>query len=217
MSDCCQNKSATLENMARQTDRRRVLIWLLAINAAMFAGELFVGLFADSAALIADAADMFGDATVYALSLYALDRSARWKAGAALLKGLMILGFGALVIVEIVGRVQSGTPPLSGPMLAMSLLALGANLVCLRLLWRFRADDINMASTFECSRNDIIANSGVILAAMAVMIWQSPWPDIVVASIIAVVFLRSAFRIIRDAIHELRVDQPTAQRDREAV
>ncbi|MEQ9662921.1 MAG: cation diffusion facilitator family transporter [Parasphingopyxis sp.] len=190
--------------LARKAEQRRVLIIVLGVNAVMFAAELAVGILANSAALIADSADMFGDAFVYALSLYALDRSARWKAGAALAKGLFILLFGLAVLIEIVARISSGAPPLSGPMLVMSIIALAANLYCFRLLWQFRHQDINMASTFECSQNDIVANVGVVIAAVAVWYLQSPWPDILVAAIIAFVFLRSAVRVLRSAWPEFR-------------
>lgn len=204
MADCCDSKANELETLARKADQRRVLIVVLVINAVMFLGELAVGLIAGSAALIADSADMFGDAFVYALSLYALDRTERWKAGAALAKGLFILAFGITVLIEISARIASGAPPLSGPMLVMSVIALAANLYCFRLLWRFRDHDLNMASTFECSQNDIIANVGVVIAAIAVWYFQSPWPDILVAAFIAFVFLRSAVRVLRAAWPEFR-------------
>lgn len=204
MSDCCGGKSSELDRIVRRGEQRRVLIAVLCINAAMFVAELAVGILAGSAALIADSADMFGDAFVYALSLYALGRSDRWKAGAALAKGLFILAFGIGVLIEIVARVASGAPPLSGPMLVMSLIALAANLYCFRLLWQFRHQDLNMASTFECSQNDIVANIGVVLAAIAVWYWQSPWPDVVMAAIIAFVFLRSSFRVLKAAWPKFR-------------
>lgn len=207
MDDCCSAKNAELERLAATATLRRVLVTVLAINAAMFVGELAVGLWAGSAALIADSADMFGDAFVYAVSLYALERSSRWKAGAAALKGGIILLLGMMVIVEIASRIASGEPPVSGLMLATSVVALAANLVCFRLLWRFRSHDVNMASTFECSRNDLIANSGVIVAALGVWLTASPWPDIVVAAMIALVFLRSAVRVLRAAVAELRAPE----------
>ena len=204
MSDCCGSTSDAIALLARKAEQRRVLIIVLGVNAVMFVAELAVGILANSAALIADSADMFGDAFVYALSLYALDRSTRWKAGAALAKGLFILLFGLAVLIEIVARISSGAPPLSGPMLVMSIIALAANLYCFRLLWQFRHQDINMASTFECSQNDIVANVGVVIAAVAVWYLQSPWPDILVAAIIAFVFLRSAVRVLRSAWPEFR-------------
>lgn len=202
--DCCSGKGADLERLARHADQRRVLVTVLVINAAMFIVEFGAGLIAGSAALMADSVDMLGDALVYGLSLYALARSARWKAGAALAKGLFILVFGIAILVDIVIKLQTGVPPSSTLMLIFGAVALVANLACLRLLWRFRALDVNMASTFECSRNDVVSNVGVLVAAAAVALTASPWPDILVGGIIAALFLRSAFRVIAASLPELR-------------
>ena len=164
---CCSAKSTELERLARQADQRRVLVAVLAINAVMFVVEFGAGIVAGSAALMADATDMLGDALVYAVSLYALARSDRWKAGAALFMGLFILVLGIGVAINVAIKIRSGVPPSSVLMLGFGALALVANLVCLRLLWRFRALDVNMASTFECSRNDVISDAGVLVAATA--------------------------------------------------
>lgn len=201
---CCAGKGKELERLAQQAEQRRVLTTVLAINAAMFVVEFGGGLWAGSAALMADSVDMLGDALVYALSLYALSRSDRWKAGAAVFKGVFILLFGLGVIVEIAAKIAYGVPPASGLMLAFGTLALAANLICLRLLWRYREQDVNMSSTFECSRNDVISNTGVIVAAGLVWSFASPWPDIVVAAAIAVLFLRSAVSVLREAVPQLR-------------
>jgi Co/Zn/Cd efflux system component len=101
-------------------------------------------------------------------------------------------------------KMMYGVPPSSTLMLVFGALALAANLVCLRLLWRFQADNVNLSSTFECSRNDVIANSGVIAAAGLVAFFQSPWPDIAVAAVIAFLFLRSAFRVTVEAWPQYR-------------
>jgi cation diffusion facilitator family transporter len=203
-ADCCSAKSATLETLARQADQRRVLVIVLAINSVMFVLEFGAGVIAGSAALMADASDMLGDALVYAVSLYALARSDRWKAGAAMLKGVVILALGIGISVNVVLKIRSGVPPSSTLMLGFGALALVANLVCFRLLTRFRHQDVNMASTWECSRNDLINNTGVILAAGLVWWLASPWPDIVIGSLMALVFLRSAFRVMAEAAPQLR-------------
>ncbi|HRE44785.1 MAG TPA: cation transporter [Terricaulis sp.] len=185
--------------MAQRADQRRVLMIVLAINAVMFAGEFSAGLIIGSVALMADAVDMFGDAMVYGLSLYALDRTPRWRNGAALAKGVFILLFGIGVLVQVAVSIQNGAPPASDVMLGVGALALAANLICLALLWPFRKQDINMSSTFECSRNDVIANIGVLVAAGGVALFRSPWPDIVIGLVIATLFLRSAHRVIAEA------------------
>ena len=153
---------------------------------------------------MADSVDMLGDALVYGLSLYALARGDRWKAGAALAKGGFILLFGVGVLIEVALKIATGVAPSSTLMLGFGGLALAANLTCLALLWRFRTQDVNMSSTFECSRNDVIANCGVLAAAGGVALLHSPWPDILVGAAIAAVFLRSAVRVIGQAWPTLR-------------
>jgi Co/Zn/Cd efflux system component len=201
---CCAGKGKELERLAQQADQRRVLQIVLAINAVMFFAEFGAGVVARSTALMADSVDMLGDALVYGLSIFAIARSDRWKGGAALAKGVFILAFGVGIIIDIVGKLQNGVPPSSTLMLIFGGIALAANLVCLRLLWRFRAHDVNMASTFECSRNDVISNVGVLIAAATVAATRSPWPDIVVGALIAALFLRSAVQVIRNALPSFR-------------
>lgn len=198
MDACCHHKGDELAALAKQ-GRRRVLQVVLAINLAMFVVEMGAGIVARSTALMADSVDMLGDALVYALSLYALSRSDRWKAGAALAKGVTILLFGAWIVVEIGTKVASGVTPLSGLMAIFGSLALAANVACLVLLWRHRGADVNMRSTFECSRNDVIANVGVLLAAAGVWLTGAAWPDILAGAIVAVLFLRSAVSVIGEA------------------
>lgn len=196
---CCSSKGSELERLAAQGDQRRILVAVLSINAIMFVLEFGAGLAAGSTALMADASDMLGDALVYGVSIYALARSARWKAGAAMFKGLLILALGIGIAVNVVIKIRSGVPPSSSIMLSFGGLALVANLICLRLLWRFRTLDVNMSSTFECSRNDVISNIGVLIAAVAVAWLASPWPDIVIGSAMAALFLRSAWGVIAEA------------------
>lgn len=194
--DCCASKSVELERLAREADQRRVLVIVLAVNAVMFVLEFGAGLAAGSTALMADASDMLGDALVYGVSIYALARSDTWKAAAAMFKGMFILILGIGAGINAIIKVGSGIPPSSSLMLVFGGLALAANLLCLLLLWRFRRQDVNMASTFECSRNDVISNVGVLIAGGLVAAFDSPWPDILIGSVIALVLLRSAFQVI---------------------
>lgn len=199
MDDCCSKKTNELATLAARRDQRRVLVIVLVINAVMFFFEFSGGLIAGSSALMADSVDMLGDAFVYALSLFALSRGLRWEAGAALAKGFIILGFGIAVMIELAMKIVHGVPPSSRLMLAVGSVALVANVTCLALLWRFRATNVNMSSTFECSRNDVASNIGVLVAAALVGLFASPWPDIIVGAAIAAIFLRSAFRVLRSA------------------
>ncbi|HGM7318979.1 TPA: cation transporter [Stenotrophomonas maltophilia] len=114
-------------------------------------------------------------------------------------KGLLILGFFVFIAVEVVGKLAHGVPPSSGLMLGFGAIALLANLVCLALLWRFRTLNINMKSTFECSRNDVAANLGVLVAAGGVALTGRGWPDIAAGVVIALLFLKSAIGVINEA------------------
>ena len=203
MEDCCNTKTDELARL-NQAGKRRVLVIVLAINLAMFVAEFGAGILARSTALMADSLDMLGDAFVYGLSLYAVSRGTRWKAGASLVKGAVILVFGVWIATEVAHKVTSGITPSSALMGIFGALALVANVSCLALLWPHRGDDINMSSTFECSRNDVIANLGVLVAAAGVWSTGHAWPDIVVGGIVAVVFLRSAVRVLGRAWPEFR-------------
>ena len=202
--DCCAAKEVELGALSRRTVQRRVLVAVLLINLAMFAFELAAGVMARSSALIADSVDMFGDASVYGLSLYALDRGLRWRAGAAVVKGGIILAFAIWLAIDIALKVATGTEPSASAMGVVGAIALAANLVCFGLLWSFRDEDINMSSTWECSRNDVLANGGVLVAAGGVWLTSSGWPDLAVAAIIAALFLRSAIRVLRAAVPQLK-------------
>lgn len=206
--ECCSRKGEEIASLAAKSSQRRVLVVVMIINIVMFVTEFSGGLIAGSSALMADSVDMLGDAIVYVLSLYALSRGPRWEAGAAIAKGVIILLFGAAVIVEIIHKISSGVPPSSSLMLVFASLALAANLTCLALLWRFRKLNINMSSTFECSRNDVISNVGVLIAAGLVALTNSPWPDIGVGLVIAILFLRSAWRVLAEAIPAYRGARP---------
>jgi Co/Zn/Cd efflux system component len=166
--------------------------------------EFGAGIIADSAALMADSVDLLGDGLVYGISLYALNRSLRWRAGMALAKGGFIMALGVGVIVEIVVKIVWEHPPASGLMLIFGGMALVANLSCVGLLWPYRSHDVNLSSTFECSRNDVLANIGVLAAAFLVSATGSPWPDIAIAAIIAWLFFRSALRVTREAWPQYR-------------
>jgi cation diffusion facilitator family transporter len=204
--ECCSAKGKELEALARRAEQRRVLVLVLLINAVMFIAEFGAGVIAGSTALMADASDMLGDALVYGVSIYAISRSDRWKAGAAALKGVVILLLALGIVINIIVKIGSGVPPSSTLMLVFGGAALIANTICLALLWRFRSQDVNMASTFECSRNDVISNVGVLAAAAAVAALASPWPDILIGAGMAVVIFRSSVRVLNEAIPQLRTE-----------
>lgn len=206
--DCCSAKEQEIAALGAHLGVKRVLQVVLVINLVMFVAEFTAGLLANSTALVADSVDMLGDALVYVLSLYALHRSLRWRAGAAVAKGGIIAVFGIWVMVEAALKLVYGVTPVAGTMVLFGLIALAANLTCLALLYRFRHRDVNLSSTFECSRNDIIANTGVLLAAGGVYATGAAWPDILVGMIIATLFFRSAVRVLRQAWPQFRSTSP---------
>jgi cation diffusion facilitator family transporter len=202
MDDCCRTKESELAQL--RVRQGRVLGAVLAINAVMFAIEFAAGIAARSTALLADSLDMLGDSLVYGFSLYVLHRSARWRARAAFSKGVVMALFGVGVLIEAALRLRAGVVPAVPVMLGIGGLALATNTVCFLLLWRHRADDLNLRSTWLCSRNDLIANTAVLAAAVVVARTQSLWPDLVVGLGIAALFLRSAVSVLRDSLRELR-------------
>jgi Co/Zn/Cd efflux system component len=190
MRECCEVRADIPER------QRRVLQVVLSINVVMFLIEFLSGVLAHSTALLADSVDMLGDAIVYGFSLYVLSRGAVWQARAALLKGLIMAGFGVGVLAEVGAKLVRGTVPTAEVMGGIGLLALLANTVCLLLLWRHRADDINMRSVWVCSLNDVAGNAGVLLASAGVMATRSAWPDIAVGLLIAAMFTVSAVTVL---------------------
>jgi cation diffusion facilitator family transporter len=209
MANCCEDKGC--EITAMRASHGRVLWIVLIINAAMFFVEGWAGLVAHSTSLLADALDMLGDALVYGFSLLVLARSGRWQAGAALAKGGFMLALGLGVLGEAAYKMLYPIMPGVETMGIIGGVALAANLVCFFLLYRHRSDNLNMRSTWLCSRNDLIANVSVLLAAAGSYLLASRWPDIVVGSLIASLFLSSAFGVLRQSIGALRAKKNPGQ------
>lgn len=201
MSGCCDNNCSVDALRERQ---RGTLQIVLGINAVMFVVIVAAALYGNSAALLADSLDNLGDALTYGLSLYAVSRGAAAKARVALFKGGLILLAAGAVAAQIAYRLVVPGVPLFEVMGAFSLVGLAANSVCLFLLWRHRHEDVNMSSVWECSRNDIASNLAVFVAAGAVWLTGSGWPDIVVALGLVWLLMRSAIRVISSASTELR-------------
>jgi Co/Zn/Cd efflux system component len=201
MGSCCDNECALEILRERQ---RGTLKAVLAINTVMCFVIFAAGLYAGSTALLSDSLDNLGDAITYALSLYAVGLGARTKARVALFKGTLILLAAFVVIGQIAFKLAHPAVPIFEAMGIFSVLGLAANGTCLALLWRHRREDINMSSVWECSRNDIASNLAVLVAAAGVWATQSGWPDLVVASCLVFLFLRSAVRVLSGARAELR-------------
>ncbi len=185
--------------------RYRAILWIvIGINAGMFLVETGAGIVADSMALRADALDFLGDTLTYGLTLLAIGHSLRWRAAAALFKGLTLLAMGLWVFGATAWQLLTLGLPDESIMGSVGLLAFTANALSVLLLLRYRDGDANVRSVWLCSRNDAIGNLAVILAAGAVYVTRSAWPDLAVAFAMALLFLHSAFLILRQARAELR-------------
>ncbi|WP_127558726.1 cation transporter [Saccharospirillum alexandrii] len=183
---------------------RQALVAVIVINAAMFVVEILGGAWAGSQALKADALDFLGDALTYGLSLWVIGRSLQTRASAALLKGISLALMGVWVLGSTIWQVWILGVPSAGIMGAIGVMALAANLASVLILLRYRDGDANVRSVWLCSRNDAIGNVAVIAAAVLVAFTASPWPDLVVAALMAGLFLKSSVSIIRQARGELR-------------
>ena len=198
---CCENKKHELVKL--RESQAKVLKIVLVINLIMFFVEFAYGYISKSSALMADSLDMFGDAAVYGFSLYAINKAAIWRSRAGLAKGLIMALLGTFILGEVIVKVIMGTVPQSQMMTMIGSIALVANFACVVLLFKHKADDINLRSTWLCSRNDIIANIAVIAASGLVAITGSAMPDVIVGLGIAFLFLRSANSVIKEAKEEI--------------
>lgn len=205
MSGCC-GQGCSLERLRER--QRGTLRAVLGINAAMFLVIVAAALYSNSSALLSDSLDNLGDALTYGLSLYAVSRGDAVKAKVALFKGGLILLGAGVVLAQIGYKLLVPSVPVFEVMGAFSLLGLAANSLCLFLLWRHRREDVNMSSVWECSRNDIASNLSVFVAAGAVWVTGSGWPDIAVAAGLALLLVRSAIRVIASAKAGLHAATP---------
>ena len=200
MAGCC-SKELKFEGISARY--RTILLVVIAINAIMFVVEYSAGLAARSMALQADALDFLGDTLTYGITLLAIGHAIRWRSYAAIFKGLTLLLMGLWVMSSTLYRVFVLGIPNEMIMGSIAALALAANATSVLLLLRYRDGDANVRSVWLCSRNDAIGNVAVIVAALTVYQTQSPWPDLLVAFLMALLFLHSACLIIRQARAEM--------------
>ncbi|MEN5273731.1 cation transporter [Stenotrophomonas lactitubi] len=206
MGECC-GCGKTLDVAAMQARHRRVLWIVLLINLATFLMMVGASWYSHSSALLSGALDNLGDAATYLLSLLVVGAGVAAKARVALFKGVLILAAAVAVAVQIGWRLAHPQVPLFESMGLAALLNLAANGFCLWLLTPYRNDDVNLASAWECARNDIFEGISVVLAAGLVALFGAGWPDLLVAVALLVVFLRSALRVLRIAMVELRASR----------
>lgn len=183
----------------KDKSERRVLIILLLINGVMFIAELGFGWWAQSTALIADAIDMLADALVYGVGLYAVSKPLLIKTHAARLSGGLQVLLGLLVLVDILRRFVVGSEPVSTLMMGMGFVALLANVTCLILIAKHREGEVHMRASWIFSKNDVIANLGVILAGGLVVWTGSRLPDLLIGLFVVIIVIRGGLLILKDA------------------
>ena len=183
---------------------RRILTAVIAINAAAFIAVALGSLSQGSAALAANALDFLADSATYAISLWVIGRSARTRAGAALLKGASLAVVAAAVLSFAIWRAMTGAPPQGNVITGLGVLGFLANLLAALLLVRFRDGDANVRSVWLCTRNDLIESLAVVVAGGLVWLTGSRWPDLITGVFLAGVFLQSAYVIVRQSQAELR-------------
>ncbi len=183
----------------KSKEESKVLKILLSINAVMFITEFTLGWLGESTGLIADSLDMLADALVYGVGLYAVGKSLRIKANSAMLSGCLQITLGTGVLLDIIRRTIMGSKPDSVFMILVSLVALAANVICLLLLAKHRDGEVHMRATWIFTKNDVIANLGVITAGVLVAYFSSAIPDLIIGCIISVVVIMGGVQIINEA------------------
>lgn len=200
--NCCQNKASELSKLKKQ--QAGVLWAVLFINVVMFIVEFGAGIRANSLSLTGDSLDMLGDALVYASSLYVINKSSKAQAGSAFLKGIIMFLLAIGVFARASHQLFAGAIPEPTVMSAVGTIALLANLLCLLLLTKHRKDNLNMSSVWLCSRNDIIANTSVLVAAGLVFLTHSVLPDLAVGLLLTFVFTTSAGKVLSQSWREMQ-------------
>jgi Co/Zn/Cd efflux system component len=187
-----------------QTSDKFPDVRLQYLNVVMFTVEILAGLTAGSASLQADALDFFGDAANYGVSLFVVGLALRYRAIAAFAKGATMAAFGLWVLGIAAWHAIHGTLPHALTMGAVGFTALAANAATFWLLWAYRDGDANMRSAWICTRNDVLGNLAVLLAALGVFGTGTGWPDFIVAAIMASLALQGAWIVIRHSLADLR-------------
>jgi cation diffusion facilitator family transporter len=202
MGSCCGQDEQAFEGLS--TEYRRRLWAVIAINASMFLLEMAAGALAGSQALQADALDFLADSATYGISLAVIGASIRVRATAAMAKGLSLTLVGLWVFGTTAYHVLTTTVPRAEVMGFIGFMALAANVTSVLLLMRYREGDANVRSVWLCSRNDAIGNVAVMIAALGVWGTATKWPDLMVAAVMASLFLYSSFKILKQSVDEIR-------------
>ncbi len=200
----CQNCCAS--QASHHSAKYRKALWIvLVLNLTMFFVEVVMAVKSGSTSLLSDSLDFLGDSANYMISLIVLPMALSYRAKASMVKGLTMGGFGLFILITTIYRAFYGEIPGHDQMSVVGALALVVNVTALAVLLNFRDGDSNMRSVWVCSRNDAIGNVAVILAGVAVYFFQSKYPDLIVAFVLAFLALQASREIISRAWDELRV------------
>jgi len=189
----------------KNKEESKVLVTLLAINVTMFLIEIVAGLLSESTALIADSLDMLADAMVYGIALYAVGKSLTKKINAAYFSGIFQIALGLLVIVDVIRRFVFGSDPESLLMILIGVIALIANSICLYLISKHKDGEVHMRASWIFSKNDVIANIGIIIGGVFVYLFGSSYPDLIIGLVISAIVIKGGVSIIKDANNELKL------------
>lgn len=192
-------EGSTMTSADVQARERRVLLVVLALNVLLVVVLAIAGVLGDSSGLIANALDNASDSVVYAISLFAVGRGARWKARAARVSGVLLLVLAAGVLADAWRRFTSGEAPVGALMMGMGVASAALNLLCVRLLRHIETDDVNIRAATTFSANDAVSNVGILVAGALVAWTGRMWPDLVVGVAVALVALWGGIEILRDA------------------
>jgi cation diffusion facilitator family transporter len=208
--NCCGHGHSLSSNQEHGTDGQRAALRLaLAVNAGVLLGEIWAGMAAGSEAVLADAVHLLSHVLVILLSLFALRKSERWKAKAALAKGLLVFGLGLSIMMEAFHALLNPAHlPEPRMMSAIAVVAFAGNLLTLWIMARRRNDDLNMRSTWVCSQTDLLTNVGLIVTSALVAVLQAGWPDGVLGLVLGLLVTRSAVSILKQALAILRRSLP---------
>ena len=198
---------------AHKADERRTLIWVLLINFTQVVVAGAVGILAGSTGLLGAALDNLGDAAVYAVSLFAVGRTIVAKSRAASLSGVLLIALALGLLVEVLRRIFAGAEPIGLAMVLTALANAATNLLCLRLLRAHRAHGVHFKASWIFTTNDMLANAGIALSGVLVMLLGSPLPDLLIGLVVVAIVLKGGCEILEEAREARRASGPVPDGD----
>jgi len=199
MNDWSKNDEAEPELDASNAAERRTLIWVLGINITQVLLAGIVGIIADSTGLLGAALDNVGDAAVYVVSIFAVGRSIAAKSRAATLSGVLLILLAIGLLAEVIRRFVTGSDPIGWAMILTAIANAASNLICLRLLHSHRERGVHVKASWIFTMNDMLANVGIVVSGIAVMILKSPVPDLLIGLLVVAIVIKGGWEILEHA------------------